>query len=192
MIESNSAYNDKETMMLVKEIYKENKKIPSVTLHSFFTKESYEYLLDSVRNSRRELTQNLLHHRYKICQTNNELSIFLNNKNFAKMFHKITGRKIKKMNFQTLALTWKDYMLLNDKYREKPGIDIIIDLTDNWDYKSGGAMVYVDGTGDYFPVISQGNSLTIIQRNPTVHRFIKYLNSNAKNKERVIILGNSV
>ncbi len=192
MMEINETYNEKETITIVKEIYKQNPKVPSATLQQFFTEYSYKRLQKEVINTKKEVRIDYLHHKYKECPGPKELESFLNKKEFIKLLHKITGKTYNKISLKSFVLSWKDYSLIHDKHIEKPGLDIIIDLTESWDYKDGGAVIYVDGTGDYAPVISERNSLTIVKRTPTVRKFIKYINNRAKGKERTLLIGTAV
>jgi len=187
MMESNPSYLERGTISLVKEIYGQNKKVPSVVLYGFFTDETYAKIKKTIYESSKEKKLEPLQYSYKESKVPKDIEVFFKNKNFEKLIHKITGKTYKIDSLSIKSFTWKDYTLLHDKHHEKPGIDLILDVTENWDFKNGGAVVYVDGTGDYFPVISQENSLTIAKRNPTVHKFVKYLNNGAKNKERTLV-----
>ena len=191
-MEINEAYREKDTMAIVKEIYKQNPKVPSATLQQFFTESSFKKLQKEIASAKKEIKSNPIQHRYKECAAPKELESFLKQKEFMKLLHKITGKTYRKITLKSLVLTWKDYTLMHDKFIEKPGLDIIIDFTENWDYKNGGAVIYVDGMGDYVPVTGERNSLTIVKRNPTIRKFIKYLNNGAKGKERTLLIGTAV
>ena len=191
-MEINESYKEKGTVAIVKEIYKQNPKVPSVTLQQFFTESSCKKLQKVILNAKKELKIDYIHHKYKECASPKELESFLKDKEFIKLLHKITGKTYKIVSSSAKMLAWKDYTLIHDKYLEKPGLDIIIDLTDDWDYQNGGAVIYVDGTGDYVPVTAERNSLTIVKRKPTVHKFIKYLNNKTCGKERILIIGTAI
>jgi len=79
-------------------------------------------------------------------------------------------------------------MILNDKYLDKSGIDIIIDITKNWDEKWGGLFTYTDGLGNYVQVPPAENSLTIVKRKKGMNGFINYINHYAKKKERIVLI----
>ena len=81
-----------------------------------------------------------------------------------------------------------DYTLLNDGRTEKDGIDIIFDLTEQWDPSAGGVITYVDGTGDALKIHIKSNSLIIVRRQREMQRFVKYVNHNAGKKRRLFVL----
>jgi hypothetical protein len=82
----------------------------------------------------------------------------------------------------------KDYTVVNDQALEKPGTDIIIDLTSTWSSEWGGSVVYVDGSGDFTKIVPEDNKLVLIMRDKKRHRFVQYVNHKAEKNKRVFLI----
>ena len=98
------------------------------------------------------------------------------------------GRKITLGRVYLYSFSQKDYTLLNDSYTEKPGVDIIFDLTVGWDSAWGGTITYVNGTGDALKLPVKPNSLMIIRRQKDEQRFVKYVNHLVGKRKRVFVI----
>lgn len=107
-------------------------------------------------------------------------------KEILEFVEKIIG--IKPNDWQLWTFAQGEYTVINDEDLEKPGMDVIIDLTEKWDESYGGAVVYVDGTGESTKVGVEGNKLIIVQRKKGEHRFVQYVNHLAKKNKRILLI----
>ena len=106
---------------------------------------------------------------------------------FQKFISKIAKTKINPLNSELCAFGWKDYTIINDKKKERKGMDILIDLTQNWSANFGGNVVYVDGTGNYTKIGQKFNSITIVLKDSNSRKFIQYVN-NLAGKTKMMLL----
>ena len=90
---------------------------------------------------------------------------------------------------KALCFSWKDYIILHDENKEKLGIDIIVDCTEDWNEKAGGNVVYVDGKGNYSKIPVKENTLTIVKRHHHEQKFVQYVNHYAGPKKRYLVVG---
>mgnify|MGYP001566330714 FL=1 len=85
-------------------------------------------------------------------------------------------------------MSWKDYMILNDRYVENRGIDLVIDLSEDWDDEWGGVVTYTDGSGTVYPLSLKANSVAVVERKKGMHKYIQYVNHYGKDKKRVFLI----
>lgn len=181
-MEINPIYKKEESLMQIKKIWQEKQ---SIMLANFFTEASYKKKEKAVKNAvyKRESMPDQYSYatkKEKELKRNKELLHFL-----AQVLQKKAVRIIGEM----VQFSWKDYTTLHDKNKEKPCIDIIIDLTPEWDDRYGGAVVYSDGKGGYTKVFAQKNSLFLVQREQGIQKYIQYVNNLSRGKKRFLFLG---
>src|SRR3989344_2300645 len=155
---------------------------PAVSLNDFFSKEFYAELKKKVSSLDFKKENVVVHHSYAVSSfrlVSKELSGFLSF---------VTKKKVDELNFTAYLLTWRDYMILNDKYLEKPGIDVVIDLTGEWNVERGGVVTFTDGRGTVYPLTPAANSLAIMERKKQLQKYIQYVNHYAKDKKRVFLI----
>ncbi len=175
----NKDYLKQENISKIKEIFNRDS---SIQLHDFFIPELYRQMRNDVMKLKFNKSYLATSHSYS------EADFNVIPKEVIDFISKIINKKINKLNLKALLLSWKDYIIINDKQKEKSGFDIIFDLTDNWDEKSGGSVVYVDGSGEYTRIPPKGNTLLIAERKKGTHKFIQYMNHYSKNKKRYLII----
>jgi len=181
--EINPIYLKEDTRQKVRKSFLHSD-FPAVLLHDFFVKGFYAELQKkaSALDFKREVV--VVHHSYavsKLTIASKELLAFLSS---------VTKKKIDELHFTAYLLTWKDYQILNDRYLEKPGIDIIIDLTEGWDPECGGVVTFTDGRGTVYPLAPAGNSLAMVERKKGLQKYVQYLNHHAKDKKRLFLIAN--
>ena len=178
----NDFYLEHETIGQISNVLRSQR---YVTLEKFFSKNFLGELMGEIRNLEFEKKSNKILHSFKSSH-----SVKINKMlapELANCISKITKRGIKPIKAETRIFEWKDYMIINDKKPEKSGIDILIDLTSDWDESFGGHAVYVDGTGDYTKVCHKFNSITIILKDENTKKFVQYVNNFAKKKKRIML-----
>ncbi len=171
-MEINKAYLNNTNQ--IKRALHENKAFPSVILQEFFKEESFQKLKKKVDKIPFKKSVKLTSH--SLSKAN--LKISLND-----FMETVLNQKVE---FTAYLLEWKDYLLINDNFKEKPGYEVIIEI-DNWNTKYGGNVHYVNGKGDYLQIPARKNSLIIVKREH--QKFIKYVNHLAKGKKRFFLLG---
>ncbi len=163
----------------IKKSFKLNKDFPSIQLPDFLT--NFEEMKSKITKINFKKDTNLLHHRLS------KAEIELDLPELAEFLSKVLNKKIKTLNFTAFMLEWKDFMMLNDDCVEKPGIDIMLDFTENWDSESGGQIIYSDGSGENYTIPVLKNSLTIVERKKGVQKFFKYVNNLANNRRYFLV-----
>lgn len=178
----NPVYKTEESLLQIKKIWQEKH---SIMLANFFTEASYKKKEKEMKNAvyKRDCMPDQYSYatkKEKEFERNKELLQFL-----AQVLQKKTVRIVGEM----VQFSWKDYTTLHDKNKEKPGIDIIIDLTPEWDDSYGGAVVYSDGKGGYTKVFTQKNSLLLVRREQGIQRYVQYVNNLSRGKKRYLFIG---
>lgn len=164
----------------IKKSFQSNKDFPSIQLPDFLT--NFEELKSKITKINFKKDTNLLHHRLS------KAEIELDLPELAEFLSKILNKKIKTLNFTAFMLEWKDFMILNDDCVEKPGIDIMLDFTENWDSESGGQIIYTNGKGENYTIPVLKNSLTMVERKKGLQKFFKYVNNLANNRRYFLVL----
>ncbi len=178
-------YLEKKNIQQIRKSFHLQKELPSVTLHSFLEKDSYEQLQKKILKLPFQHQHQWASHSYSAASLTPETEKTL--QAVAEFIHNLLPQKHSSAPFHASLFTWKDYTILSDESREKPGTDIILDLTDDWQDGAGGAMVYRIKEDNYvIPV--RGNSLTIVQRKSSAQRFVQYVNHYGEGKKRVFLL----
>ncbi|MBI1968895.1 hypothetical protein HYS49_03215 [Candidatus Woesearchaeota archaeon] len=160
--------------------------VPSVQLFGLFDEERYRRLRKAVQHLPFRQEKKLLYFSYAAAPIPRkilppELPIFL---------EQVLGKSWKKPSRWTAyRLSWKDYRLLHDKSIEKPGTDVILDLTENWPEKAGGTIIYMDTDGNGCPLAIRSNSLAIVVRKRGVQKFFHYVNHYGRGRERLLMIG---
>ena len=177
----NPIYLTKENLQKIKESFL-NSEFPAVILKDFFNTKSFEELNKKVNSLNFKKEVNLLSHSYS------SSDITLDSKEFLNFLSNVLSDK-NKFTFKAYIFTWKDYLILNDEFVEKPGLDIIINISD-WNPGWGGVINYTGGKGDAYPIPVEKNSLAIVNRRKGIQKFVQYVNHYGKNRERIVIIGN--
>ena len=181
VFELNPIYLKEETKQKVRKLFLHSD-FPAVILKDFLTAEYYSQLQNKVSSLDFKRDTVVLHHAYAVSQ------IKITSKEWCELLSFITKKKIEEITFTAYCVGWKDYQILNDKYLEKPGRDIVIDLTDDWNVDWGGVVTFTNGRGTIYPISPAGNSLAIVERKKQLQKYIQYVNHYAKDKKRVFLI----
>ena len=161
-------------------------KLPSVTLHDFFSEDFYLKLEKEMNllNYRKE--KNILTHSYAKSKLYSKVLAAINSSELLNYLSSIIGKEIRRVDGEAYKFYWQDYTILNDDVKEELGVDIVIDFTEDWDEDFGGSLFYVDGTHHQIPV--RRNTISVIERKHNVQRFLKYVNNHAGRKKRCLLI----
>jgi Rps23 Pro-64 3,4-dihydroxylase Tpa1-like proline 4-hydroxylase len=181
----NRHYLKPETQLKIKEIFLKEKK---VILFNFFDDEYYQKMENEIQKLKFKHEQEYLTHCYGSAVVTPIIYDYF--KDLVKVIGFIINKKTTTSSWKIKALcfSWKDYIILHDENKEEPGIDILLDFTDGWKPEWGGAVTYVDGTGDYTKIPIQGNMLALVQRTNNEQRFVQYVNHYAGKRKRILLL----
>ena len=180
-IETNPSYLKDEMKQKIRKSFLHSE-FPAVLLNDFFTKEFYLELKKKVSTLDFKKNVNVLHHSYATAPFK------VSFKELPHFISFVTKKKVDEINFTAYLLTWKDYQILNDRYLEKSGIDMIIDVTDHWDSTWGGAVTFTNGKGTIHPLNLIGNSVALVERTKGLQRYIQYFNHHGKEKKRLLLI----
>ncbi len=196
MAKINEFYFSEETQDNITAVFK-NQNI--VSLKQFLYPEFYNKLKSILPKIKWKKEFHPINCSYNYCNSNTnpnskinqikELEELSKDKDFRELLTIITGKQVKnKLNLTIQSFGWKNYTIINDESIEEPGVDIIIDLTEEWNDEWGGNIVLVDGSGDYTDISHAPNTLTIINRKKGEHKFVKYVNHLSGNKKRMFLV----
>ncbi len=177
-----------ENVEKIKSSFHEKKDFPHVILFDFFDDEQYSRVKKILEKIPLKKEKKPLFHSYAHARLSPELQNVFSSSEFTGFIKTIIGQKFKLLNLTIYSFSARDYTLLNDSYKEKPGMDLIFDFTEKWDSSGGGQVTYVNGTGDALKLPIKANSLLIIRRQKNVQRFVKYVNHNAGKERRWFVL----
>jgi len=181
MDDVNQAYQKEETKQKIRKTFLHGD-FPAVILKAFFSKEFYEGLIKKVSSLHFKKDIVVLHHSYAVS------NFKISSKEFCDFISFVIKKKVEEVSFTAYSLTWKDYLILHDRYVEKPGIDIIIDVTDHWNTEWGGVVTYTDGRGNYYPLSPAENSLALVERKKGLNKYLQYINHYGKEKNRILLV----
>lgn len=182
----NPIYYKSETVHQLQSLFKQNKILPSIQLHHFFTEQEYTKIKSIINSSKFTHEKKPLLYSYSQASITKELSPFLSEINT--IISSITNKKISLKNPQLLQFQHKDYTLLNDQSIEPQSYDIILDLTETWNSSYGGNLIYINGQLTSFTIPSKPNTLTLIKRTNHFQKYVEYINHYAKKKKRYLLI----
>ena len=185
----NPAYFKEENIRKIQQMFSNNSAVPSIVLHQFFDKAFYEQLKKEMRHTQFKRARHLILYSYQKAPLPKKMKTVLDSKVFVSFIARILNKKIGRIEATAQCFSWKDYTILNDEAIEKPGIDLIIGFSDDWNEQAGGTAVYVDGTGEYTKTPVKGNMLVIVKRKQGVQKFVQYLNHYAHEKQLLLVIG---
>lgn len=183
----NKAYLKEENIAKIQEMFKQNKDVPSVVLHSFLDKDFYEQLQKEIMIFK--LEKHPIDHCFEKAEAGKKLQAFLGSQEFLGFVSKILGRDIQAVTAHIQSFGHKHYTILHDEHVEEPGIDVFIGLTDEWNDAWGGNVVFVDGSGEYTKTQIGGNMLVIVERKDKTQKFVQYVNHHCNDKKLVFVSG---
>lgn len=185
----NPIYQQSATVHQLQTLFQENKLLPSIQLHNFFTKQEYKKIHQIITKTSFTHHQKPLLYSYSTAKIKQEIVPYLEEIN--KIVKVIIKKNYQPKTTQLLQFQHKDYTLLNDKNIEAQGYDIILDLTDNWHESFGGKLIYTNGQGESFNIPAKPNTLTIVKHTTQFQKYIEYVNHYAKKKKRFLLITNT-
>ena len=181
----NEQYQKQETITRIMQMFSAQKDLPSIQLSKFFTEQEYKKLRTSVLNLKFKKIYDPLMYKMQLASVPSKLI----SDDVLKFISMVLGKKVSKLNFQAMHFEHRDYTLICDEDGKKIGTEVIIDLSDDWNALSGGSIVYVDGTGEYFKISPQGNSLVLVSRpKKDIKKFVHYVNALSGKKKRIFLM----
>lgn len=184
----NPQYLCNEALSKVRDAFYANRELPSVTLRRLLDEENYGKLVIAVKKARFRKVRDR-HQCHGVASLPAALRNALKDRMLLCYLSEILDRKVKRVQGSLCMFGWKDYTLLHDERTEKAGVDVIIDFTGRWNANAGGAIVYVDGTGEYHHIPSSPNTLSITSRKTGMQKFVQYVNHHANRQRRILFLG---
>jgi len=76
-----------------------------------------------------------------------------------------------------------DFTLLNDKNKREECLDVIFDLSDDFNESMGGRLTYLVKDEEVFYLDPTFNTLTVLYKSEEVMKYLKYINNRAKNNK---------
>lgn len=167
----------------IKKELRKKSSVPSIQLFDLLEEKEYRRFQQAVHHLPFRSEKKLLQYSYRTAAVPPRLFP----PEFLAFLQQVLGKKPRQ--WTAYKLSWKEYRLLHDKSVEKPGTDVLLDLTEHWPEKAGGAVIYSDTQGDAYPLAVQKNVLSIVVRKKGVQKFFQYVNHYGKGKERLFVVG---
>ena len=136
----NPFYLKKEMGPQLKNVFKSQK---SIVLDNFLENEFLKGLISKLKSAKFHEDANKLTHSYHSSHDPVFNTLF-SSEEFFNFIGKLIGLKLKTLGIEVRMFRWKNYTIINDHALEEKGIDVIIDLTRNWNDSFGGKLVYVE------------------------------------------------
>lgn len=108
---------------------------------------------------------------------------FFKTKDFVDFLEEITGFELTLKKFDILLFEKGDYSLLSDEIKRDEGIEVVFDMSDLFDEIMGSRTTYVTKEEEVFYLMPEFNSLTILYSPEELMKYVKYINSFAKNRK---------
>lgn len=184
----NKAYFEKELQKEMQDFFTEN---VFLQLHSFLDKESISFK-DALNKSKYfERKYSPLLESKSILNLKEEFSIdilrfveYFKSKEFIRFLEDIIDFSLQIKEFSVVCYGHKDFVLLNDiSTQDDDCIEVIFDLSDEWNEAYGGTQTYTTKEEELLHLEPLFNSLTILYKPEDVMKYLKYINSRAKDKK---------
>ena len=184
----NSIYTNPTVQKQVRQVFTTATPFPSITLYDVFDFETLSQLSQTMLRLDFQHEKKPLLHSYATASLPKELTKTIST-TLLPFLSTVLNKKLSTISLTAYKLGWKDYQILHDSLQTSTSHEIIIDLTPTWSDAAGGAITYVDGSGEFVSVPIKSNNLTLVQQKKEVNRFIEYVNNKAKNHSRLFLLG---
>ena len=162
---------------------------PAITLHSFFTEESYLALANATHRLSYEKEYAPDKYFYRCAPIPKKMLEFLHSEEFLSLLSAILEKDITQLDQgRCYQFGWKNYTLLHDDILLTSGVDIIFDFTPSWNEDWGGAINYTEPGQESAELLSIPNSFHLIKRSDDIQRFIKYVNHHANDHKRIFVM----
>lgn len=185
----NQSYLQKQIQEKIRAEFYTPAEFPSVLLFQFFKKEFYLKLREQVARAHFTTNVEKLTYSYSRADCPVLLTKFLQSQEFCQFLSSIIRKPVQGIEAHFYSFTWKDYTILSDTALEQPGIDLVLDFTADWNENAGGAVVYKDEQGNFISIPIAPNLLTLVERKPSVQKYVQYINHYAQKHKRYLLLG---
>lgn len=184
----NSVYMGIDTITQLKSQYNSDSEFETVSLSQFLELDYLEEISKELSGLSFRRTNRPIMYRKMIANVPTILQDLYTSSGFKELFEEITGEVLNISSEELVQFGHTDYQILHDELLPPPGIDLILDLTEEWDDEQGGFITYTDGDGDFSTLTQRRGTLSIVNRNSTHHRFVKYVNHHAENSSRCYLI----
>lgn len=188
--------------MKINEVYTKEEVMDE--MNEFFLNEGYLQLKqflepDKIRRIREVLDKNKyfeldykpLEHSKKTLDEKNiveveilELLEFLKSSKFTEYLEELLQTELKLKNISIVKYEHKDYIIINDKQKNDNTdyLDVIFDITNEWNEEYGGVLTYTDGEEELLYLNPDFNAVNIIYKDRTILKYLKYINNKSRDK----------
>lgn len=188
--------------MKINEVYTKEEVMDE--MNEFFLNEGYLQLKqflepDKIRRIREVLDKNKyfeldykpLEHSKKTLDEKNiveveilELLEFLKSSKFTEYLEELLQTELKLKNISIVKYEHKDYIIINDKQKNDNTdyLDVIFDITNEWNEEYGGVLTYTDGEEELLYLNPDFNAVNIIYKDRTIVKYLKYINNKSRDK----------
>jgi len=155
----------------------------NIRLENFFQKAIFCLIQNKLMNSEYSLKFHPYKYKYFITKSK-EIDSFLKGRYFDLIIKKIIGLYKYKINYKIRKFEPGCYTLLHDTEKEKPGVDFIIDLSQNQRSYFGGHTDYLTESEEILTLNPKPNTMSFVERGKGVMKYKKYLTH--QNKRPVV------
>lgn len=185
MAEINPVYLKEQMIKAIRQKLQTEGSVSVVTLADFLVEKEFKRLCLELSKLSYVSQKHPLQHSYSSTERSHMVQELVLSEKLGSFISKIIGKT--PSLFQIRRFGWKDYTILHDEAEALGEFEVFFDASSEWDVCAGGALMYVDGIGEYFKVPVCGNQLIIVRRSRGVQRFVQYVNHHAQNQWRYLV-----
>ena len=152
----------------------------NIRMENFFQKAVFDLLQNKLRNSKFSLKFNPEKFKYFTAKSK-ETESFINGRYFDLMVKNIVGARNYKIEYEIRKFEPNCYTLLHDTEKEKPGVDFIIDFSQNAKSYFGGYTTYLTESEELLALSPKPNTLSFVERKKGIMKYTKYFTHQNQN-----------
>jgi len=108
---------------------------------------------------------------------------FFRSKKFLEFIEEIVDLELSFKNLKIKKFEQSNFTLLHDDLEKEDIIEVIFDLSDDWQEEFGGTLTYTTKEEEVFYLNPIFNSLTILYKSDSIMKYTKYINNLANDKK---------
>lgn len=186
-VKINSTYLKEEVIMEMKEFFESE---GFIQLNDFFEKKWIVETKNILLKCEFILDYKPILYRRKSLEIKNQFNLnvillteYFKSKEFLNYLEEITQFELEFSELKVNVYTYSDFTLLNDKNKRDECLDVIFDLSDDFNENMGGRLTYIVKDEEVFYLDPLFNTLTVLYKSEEVMKYLKYINNRAKNNK---------
>ena len=186
-VKINSTYLKEEVILEMREFFESE---GFIQLNDFFEKKWISETKNILLKCEFVLSYKPIFYRRKSLEIKNQFNLnvillteYFKSKEFLNYLEEITQFELEFSNLEVNIYSHNDFTLLNDKNKREECLDVIFDLSDDFNESMGGRLTYLVKDEEVFYLDPTFNTLTVLYKSEEVMKYLKYINNRAKNNK---------